>query len=519
VSHTTITFLILGAVVVVFVADRFPVAIVAVGTAVALWATGVLDLNQALAGFGDPAVLFIASLFVVSESLDATGVTAWAGEQLASRVGESRTRLLVMMLALAAFVTALISVNGAVAALLPVVVVLGIRLKRPSSQLLLPLAFAAHAGSLLTLSGSPVNVIASEFSHDAGAGGFGYFSFGLVGFPLVVGTMGIVVLFGERLLPHRSPRSAARDFSQHARTLVAQYGLDRDDGPLLTRQSGVAEVLIPPRSELVGDTVYPGMATESGDLVVLAVQRKGEDILGDAVLSIGDTLLLQGSWGALEERLDDPGVLVVDEPRLVKRQVPLGPGAIRALVVLGAMVVLLAIGAVPPAVAGLLAAGAIVIGRVLTIEQAYRGVSWTTVILVAGMLPLSTAMIQTGAAARLADLLVDAVGDSGPYVLLLGLFLLTAVLGQLISNMATALIVFPIALETANDLSVSARPVLMCVTVAAAAALITPVATPANLMVMEPGAYRFSDYWKLGLPLMVLYGVVAVGLVPVFWRF
>lgn len=518
-SHSTITFLILGAVVVVFVADQFPVAIVAVGTALALWATGVLDLNQALAGFGDPAVLFIASLFVVSESLDATGVTAWAGDQLASRAGQSRTRLLVMMLALVAVLTALISVNGAVAALLPVVVLLGIRLKRPASQLLLPLAFAAHAGSLLTLSGSPVNVIASEFSHDAGSGSFGYFSFALVGIPLVVGTIGIVLLFGERLLPHRSPRSGSRDFSQHARTLVAQYGLDRGGGPLLNRKSGVAEVVIPPRSELVGDRAYPGMTTESGDLLVLAVQRKGEDIPGEAVLSVGDTLLLQGSWVALEERLDDAGVLVVDEPRLVRRQVPLGPGAVRALIVLGAMVVLLATGAVPPAVAGLLAAGAIVAGRVLTIEQAYRGVSWTTVILVAGMLPLSTAMTETGAAARLADLLVDAVGDSGPYVLLLGLFLLTAVLGQLISNMATALIVFPVALETAKDLSVSVRPVLMCVTVAAGAALLTPVATPANLMVMEPGGYRFSDYWRLGLPLLVLYGVVAIGLVPVFWRF
>jgi di/tricarboxylate transporter len=180
---------------------------------------------------------------------------------------------------------------------------------------------------------------------------------------------------------------------------------------------------------------------------------------------------------------------------------------------------LLATGAVPPAVAGLLAAGAIVVGRVLTIEQAYRGISWTTVVLVAGMIPLSTAMIQSGAAATLADALVDVVGGSANYALLTGLFMLTAVLGQLISNMATALIVIPIALETAKDLAVSARPLVMCVTVAAAAALLTPVATPANLMVMGPGGYRFSDYWKLGLTLLGLYGVVAVGLVPVFWRF
>jgi Na+/H+ antiporter NhaD/arsenite permease-like protein len=125
VSDSTITFVVLGAVVVVFVLDRFPVAIVALGTALSLWATGVLDLNQALAGFGDPAVLFIASLFVVSESLDATGITAWAGQLLVGRVGESRTRLLVAMLLLVALLTALISVNGAVAALLPVMVVTG----------------------------------------------------------------------------------------------------------------------------------------------------------------------------------------------------------------------------------------------------------------------------------------------------------------------------------------------------------------------------------------------------------
>jgi di/tricarboxylate transporter len=515
-SHETITFLVLACVVVLFVLDRFPVAVVAVATSLTLWATGVLDLNQALAGFSDPAVIFIASLFVVSESLEATGVTAWAGQQLIARVGKSRTRLVVLMMLMTAVLTALISVNGAVAALLSVAVVMAMRTQRPASQLLLPLAFAAHAGSLLTLSGSPVNVIASEFSHDAGAGSFGYFSFALVGAPLVAGTMAIVVLLGERLLPHRNPRSGSRDFSAHARTLVEQYGLD-GDADLLSRRSGVAEIVIPPRSQLVGDVAFPGMVTESGDLVVLAVQRKGEEQSGETVLAVGDALLLRGTWTALEERLDDPEVLVVDEPRLVRRQVPLGPGAVFALVVLAVMVVLLATGAVPPVVAGLLAAGAIVLGRVLTIDQAYRGISWTTVVLVAGMFPLSTAMTQTGAAARLADALVDVVGGSGGYALLAGLFLLTAVLGQLISNMATALIVIPVALETAKDLDVSVRPVVMCVVVSAAAALLTPVATPANLMVMEPGGYRFSDYWKLGLPLLVLYGAVAVGLVPVFW--
>jgi di/tricarboxylate transporter len=183
------------------------------------------------------------------------------------------------------------------------------------------------------------------------------------------------------------------------------------------------------------------------------------------------------------------------------------------------MVVLLATGVVPPVVAALLAAGAMIVLRVVTVQQAYRGISWTTVILVAGMIPLSTAMIASGAADTLADRLVSLVGDAGPYALLLGLFVFTAVLGQLISNVATALIVIPIAVSAAGEMDVSARPALMAVAVSAAAAFITPVATPANLMVMEPGGYRFGDYWKLGLPLLALFGVIAVLWVPIFWKF
>ena len=223
-------------------------------------------------------------------------------------------------------------------------------------------------------------------------------------------------------------------------------------------------------------------------------------------------MLVRGSWEALATHLpDDDDVLVVDEPDQVRRQVvPLGLGAKEAIAVLVGMVVLLATGAVPPAVAALLAAGALVLLDVVTIDQAFRSISWTTVVLVGGMIPLSLAMQETGAAETLANGLTDVVGDSSSYALLAGLFVLTAVLGQLISNTATALIVIPIAVSSAVELGVSPRPVLMAVNVAAAAALLTPVATPANLMVMEPGGYRFGDYWKLGLPLLGWFFVVSV---------
>ena len=115
-ADSTITFLVLGAVVLLFVSNLVPVEIVALATALSLWATDVLTIEQALAGFGDPSVLFIAALFVVSEGLDATGVTAWAGQQLVARGGTSRSRIIVLMMLLCALLTAAISVNGAVAA-------------------------------------------------------------------------------------------------------------------------------------------------------------------------------------------------------------------------------------------------------------------------------------------------------------------------------------------------------------------------------------------------------------------
>ena len=173
----------------------------------------------------------------------------------------------------------------------------------------------------------------------------------------------------------------------------------------------------------------------------------------------------------------------------------------------------------PGAIAALLAAGAVILTGVLTMEQAYRSIAWNTVVLVGGMMALSAAMIETGAAKLLADNLVLVVGERGPYALLAGLFVLTAILGQLISNMATALIVIPIGLSAAAGMGISPKTVLMSVAVTSAAALLTPVATPANLMVMGPGGYRFGDYWQLGLPVLVLYGLVAVLLVPVFWPF
>lgn len=521
-ADTTIVYLVLAGVVVLFVSNRIPVAVVAIATSLALWATGVLELDQATAGFGDPTVLFIASLFVVSEALDSTGVTAWVGQQVIDRAGASRTRIVASLTVVCALTTAFITPNASVAALVPVVVVIAVRVGLPTSHLMMPLAFAAHAGSMLALTGSPVSVLVSDAADDAGAGRFGFFEFALAGIPLAIGTIALILTVGPRLLPARTPDELPSDLTDLEPTLRRQYRIDGEPADrLFGRTYGVAELVVPPRSPLIGRRFRSGMTTDSGELEVVAVMRHDEQVDGDGVdLATGDVLLVRGTWGALSRQLSSDGeVLAVDPPDAVRRQVvPLGLGAKEAIAILAGMVVLLATDAVPPMVASMLAAGAAVLLGVVPIERAYRAISWTTVILVAGMIPLSTAMRETGAAEQLAGRLVDLVGDAGATPLLIALFVLTAVLGQLISNTATALVVIPIAVSAASEMGVGVAPVLMAVNVAASAALLTPVATPANLMVMEPGAYRFGDYWKLGLPLLGWYFVVAVLWVPIVWR-
>ena len=539
------TFVILALAIVAFVTSRIPIGIVAVGVALALWATGVITLPQALAGFGDSTVIFIASLFVVSESLDATGVTAWAGQQVIGRAGTGRGRLTVVIALMVAVLTAFISINGAVAALLPVVVVVALKAGIAPSRLLIPLAFSASAGSLLALTGTPVNVIVSDAAANAGGRAFGYFEFALAGLPLVALSVAIMVAFGGRLLPERKADQLAdespADPQEHAEQWRRSYEVSLDTATFFTPDEGVTEVMITPRSMYIGRKVFPGMTTLRENLVIIAIHRTGDhppaqlsaaassDPVLDSIapdtaadpdgLRPGDSLLVRGPWDALERYVRLPGIIAVTEPRSLRRAVPLGRGARRALVILGLMVVLLASGLVPPVVAGLLAVGALVLTRVLTVPQTYRSIQWTTVVLIAGLIPLSTAFIETGAAELVADRLLDIVGTASPHLALLALCLLTLVLGQVISNTATVLVVLPIAVSVAAALGASVQPFMMALTVVGAAAFFTPIATPVNLMVMEPGGYRFGDYWRLGAPLALAYVVIAVLWVPLIWPF
>jgi di/tricarboxylate transporter len=599
-SDIAIVFAVVAGTIVLFVWNRLPLIVVAMGSALSLYLTGILSLDQSLQGFGDPVVMFIASLFVVTAGLEATGVTAWMGQRFRQAAAGSATRLQWLAMVTCAALCPLINASGAVAALLPVVMLMVVRLEEEPGRYLMPMAFAAGAGSHLALTGAPKNVLIADAAADSGAGSIAFFEFALVGLPLLVGTVAIVVLFGDRLVPRRGAANLPPDFSRHAQTLVEQYrlasdvytlrvrarsqvvglragGIDRAAHPmvrlvtvtdpsgaprlgtpltagdlivvrgpapevaafaeafglklteasgegaaerLINRMAGVVEVVIAPRSPLIGRQAFAGMVTSDGDLLVVAIQRRGEDLAGEVAIEAGDTLLVQGAWETLDRRGGTRGVLLVDRPDMVKRQlVPLGVGAKSMLGILAAMVAAIALGLTPPAVAALVAAGATVVLGHVSVESAYRAVNWTTVILIAAMFPLSTGLYETGAAQRVAEAMVAVTGEASPRVLLAALFIVAAVLGVVISNTATTMIFIPVAVLAAETLAVSALPVLMALSVATSAAFLTPVSTPVNTMVMGPAGYRFGDYWRLGLPLTLLYFAVAVWLVPLIWPF
>ena len=254
-DDATKALIVLGAVVALFMWNRLPVGSVAILAALSLWATGLVTTEQAVGGFGDPVVIFIATLFVVSEGIDSTGVTTWAGRWLIDRAGTARPRVLLAICLLSALLTSLITLNGAIAALLPLVVLLGQRIGTSPSQLLMPVAFAGSAGGLLMLMSSPVNVIVSEAASDAGEGPFPFFSFALVGIPLLIGTVAICLLLGRRLLPTRVPDYLPPDLGRYGEMVQGHYDLGERAPELLTREAGVAEVVVPPRSRLVGERV------------------------------------------------------------------------------------------------------------------------------------------------------------------------------------------------------------------------------------------------------------------------
>ena len=612
-----LTFTILLITIALFMSGRFRADGVAVMSMLALLLCGLVNPGQALAGFSSGPVVMIATLFVVGGGLTSTGITHWLGQRMIALAGSSETRLVLLVIAATGALSAFMSNTGVVAMLLPAVLAAVMGIGSQPKRVLLSMAYAANLGGLLTMIGTPPNLIVNGELSRQGLEPFGFFTFALIGLPLLA-IVALYMTFIGRSLLHRGT-GAAEPERRGGRLagLITNYGLSEkffelvvgagsdligknseesqllqdcgavllqhrradDTSPpeedvfeswdlafkpgdrllikvdpgaveglaqrhgcsyqalsvddvlkqrvLFSKKIGLVEVLLPPRSSLIGREALPGRLNRDMRIQVLAMQRHGslmkhsETTSGATILREGDVALARASWSAIRGFADRPQelILIGDPKRLARENMELDRSSYTSLAILAGMVLLMLTGAVPAVTATLLAAAAMVLSGCLSMEDSYREINWQSVILIASMFPMATAIQESGGAAWLANGVTALTAGLPPVFLLAGVFTLTCLLSQVISNTAATILVVPIVVATANTMGVSPYPLLMGTAAAASTALMTPIGTVPNLLVMVPGGYDFKDYIKCGLPLTLLLFAATLVLVPMIWPF
>jgi di/tricarboxylate transporter len=286
---------------------------------------------------------------------------------------------------------------------------------------------------------------------------------------------------------------------------------------LETEMVGLVEAVLSPHSTLVNKTLREIHFREKYGLSVLAIWRQGRAFrtdLAEIPLQFGDAFLLYGPRNKISLLVDEPDFLVLGEEL---EEAPRREKAPLAVIIMSAVVISVLVGWLPISIAAVAGAAIMVLTGCLQMEEAYRQIDWRAVFLIAGMLPLGIAMEQSGAAQFLAEGMVSVVGGMGTTALMAGLFILTSVASQFMPNPVVTVLMAPIAINTAVDLSLSPYALMMVVAIAASASFMSPVGHPANVLVMGPGGYRFSDYIKVGIPLTIVVLIVTLLVLPVFW--
>lgn len=298
----------------------------------------------------------------------------------------------------------------------------------------------------------------------------------------------------------------------------------QDQEKLVSREVGIAEVLLRPRSPLIGQTLTELRFGTTYRLTVLDIKRPDTDEklnLKSTPLKFGDILIVQGEWKdifALKRRRHD--FIVMGEPEAAEMGAFLRTHkAPLALLILLGMVGGMVIGEALLTMVALIAALAMVLTGCITMDEAYDAIDWKSLILIAGMLPMSTALQKVGLVSLISTTFTDVMGGLGPVFVLAGIFLLTSLFTQVLSNTATAVLVAPIAYAISIELNISPMPLLMAVAVAASMAFASPVASPVNTLVMGAGRYRFFDYIKIGVPMLIIALIVSTIFLPIIFPF
>lgn len=309
-------------------------------------------------------------------------------------------------------------------------------------------------------------------------------------------------------------------------THVSEYVEGAEVEKLSVREIGIAEVLLMPDSKLINKAVKDSDFRDKYSVNILGIQRKGEYILNDIKdikMHAGDILLIQGTWDSIARMSQKQSQWVVlGQPLEEASKVTLDYKAPVAALIMVLMIAAMVFDFIPiPPVAAVIIAGILMVltGCFRNVEEAYKTINWESVVLIAAMLPMSLALEKTGASNLISEKLVSGLGDYGPLVLMAGIYFTTSLLTMFISNTATAVLVAPIALQSAIAINVSPYPFLLAVTVGASMCFASPFSTPPNALVMSAGKYTFMDYVKVGLPLQIVMGIVMVFILPLLFPF
>ncbi len=611
-----LTFALLGITILLFTSDRLRLDLVAILLVIALILTGLLTTQEALAGFADPIIMTIAGLFVVSSGLMHTGVANLMGQGLDKLARNSEVGLLILVMLFAAGLSAFMSSTGAVAIFLPVVVSLAWNAHIAPSKLLIPLAYGSLIGGVLTLIGTPPNIVVSNQLAANGYTPFSFFTFTPVGLLMLAIGISFMLVIGRTLLPNNKQRTrgvnpadvsespsleellnnyhlpgnmfrlrmrsnsplinatleqAALGTRYRVNVLERQSWPDRlaaplparpvepgstlevddillvqgapedvkalaeaescgilpleqeSDESLITRELGMAEVLLPPRSHLIGHDLKELSFRDRYNVTVVGIMRMGTPLSGDiatASLRFGDTLLVQGTWQKIALlRQESRDFVVVGQPReMILLQRPIKRAPLAGLIVVG-MLLLMAFNIVEAVVAVMVAATAMLLTGCLTMEDAYHAMNWESIVLMAGLLPMATALQKSGGIEFITHALTSSLGQISPVALMAGLFIITSAFSQVISNTATTVLMAPIAFQAAIRLGIAPQTFLMAVAMAASTSFSSPIGSASNTLVLGPGGYRFGDYLRVGIPLQVLMLLSALIALPLLFPF
>ncbi|QIF05590.1 SLC13 family permease [Roseimicrobium sp. ORNL1] len=288
-----------------------------------------------------------------------------------------------------------------------------------------------------------------------------------------------------------------------------------------SREVGMAEVLVPPESALIGKSIIQATFRRKYGLTVVGLRRSGKALQGsvlDEKLKLGDVILVVGPWTSirkLQSQVQD--FIVLSLPADVEEVAPAASQAFYAVLCLAIMVTLMVTGLVPNVLAAFIACLLMGAFGCVTMDTAYKSIHWQSLVLIVGMMPFARALEITGGVDLAVQGLSQLTGGAGPRVLIGSLFVLTAGIGLFISNTATAVLMAPIALSMASHLGLSPYPFAMTVAIAASCSFMTPVSSPVNTLVLGPGQYRFGDFVKVGVPFTLLVLLVTVLLVPLLF--